>query len=100
MAGRRGLPGGASSPARLGVTDSPRSLRIFADQLSETAQVTDAGRLTYAGVAGEPKLAPLRRVSVGFSPYGRLRETLGLVPMRMVSVLIALEVRPSTLVTG
>src|SRR5207247_8437409 len=50
-----------------GVTDSPRSLRIFADQLSETAQVTDAGRLTYAGVAAEPKLAPLRRVSVGFS---------------------------------
>ncbi len=34
------------------------------------------------------------------SPYGRLRETLGLAPMRMVSVLIALEVRPSTLVTG
>ena len=34
------------------------------------------------------------------SPYGRLRETLGLVPMRMVSVLTALEVRPSNLVTG
>jgi len=36
-AGRRGLPGGASSPARQGVTDSPRSLRIFADHVSETA---------------------------------------------------------------
>ena len=53
-AGRRGLPGGASSPARQGVTDSPRSLRIFADHLSETAQVTDAGRLTCAGAAGSP----------------------------------------------
>lgn len=74
--GRR--PGGgrwlADEPARgrvlagaTGVTDSPRSLRIFAGQLSETAQVTDAGRLTYAGAAGEPKLAPLRRASVGLS---------------------------------
>ena len=70
-AGRRGLPGGASSPARQGVTDSPRSLRIFADHLSETAQVTDAGRLTCAGAAGEPKLAPLRRGSVGPSPNGQ-----------------------------
>ena len=34
------------------------------------------------------------------SPYGRLRETLGLVPMRMVSALTALEVGPSDLVTG
>jgi len=42
-------------------------LRIFADQLSETAHVTDAGRLTCAGVAGEPKLAPLGRASVGLS---------------------------------
>ena len=64
-AGRRGLPGGASSPARQGVTGSPRSLRIFADHLSGTAQVTDAGRLTCAGAAGEPRLAPLRRPSVG-----------------------------------
>ena len=53
-AGRRGLPGGASSPARQGVTDSPRSLRIFANHLSETAQVTDAGWLTCAGGAGSP----------------------------------------------
>jgi len=70
-AGRRGLPGGASWPARQGVTDRPRSLRIFADHLSETAQVTDAGRLTCAGAAGEPKLAPLRRASAGLSSYGR-----------------------------
>jgi hypothetical protein len=67
-AGRRGLPGGASSPARQGVTDSPRSLRIFADHLSETAQVTGAGRLTCVGAAGEPKLAPLRRASVWAFP--------------------------------
>jgi hypothetical protein len=53
-AGRRGLPGGASSPARQGVTDTPRSLRIFADHLSETAQVMDAGQLTCAGAAGSP----------------------------------------------
>ena len=45
-AGRRGLPGGASSLARQGVTDSPRSLEIFADHLSETAQVTGTERLT------------------------------------------------------
>ncbi len=62
---------GASSPARQGVTDSPRSLRIFADHLSETAQVTDAGRLTCVGAAGEARLAPLRRASVGLSSYGR-----------------------------
>jgi len=49
-----------------GVTDSRRSLRSFADQLSETAQVTDAGRLTCAGAAGEPELAPLRRCPLGF----------------------------------
>ncbi len=49
---RRGLPRGASSPTRQGVTDSPRSLKIFADHLSETALVTDAGRLTCAGAAG------------------------------------------------
>ena len=41
-----------------------------------------------------------RQVSVERSPYGRLRETLGLVPMRMVFVVTALEVRPSDLVTG
>ena len=44
--------------------------------------------------------ATSRQVSVERSPYGRLRETLGLVLMRMVSVLTALEVRPSNLVTG
>jgi len=40
------------------------------DHLSETAQVTDAGRLTCAGAAGEPRLASLRRASVGLSAYG------------------------------
>ena len=40
------------------------------------------------------------RLSVERSSYGRLRETLGLVPMRIVSVLTALEARPSNLVTG
>ena len=72
---------GASSPARQGVTDSPRSLRIFADHLSETAQVTHAGRLTCAGAAGEPKLAPLRRASAGLSPFGHVLARPGL-PMR------------------
>ena len=49
-------------PARQGVTDSPRSLRIFADHLSETAQVTDAGRLTCARRGG--------RAQAGSAPPG------------------------------
>src|SRR5271157_721621 len=68
------LPGWPTGPATrrvlVGATGRdgyPRLLRIFAGHLSETAQVTDAGRLTCAGAAGEPKLAPLRRASVRLS---------------------------------
>lgn len=64
-----------------GRNGQPRSLRIFADRLSETVQVTDAGWLTCAGAAGEPKLAPLRRASVGLPPFGHVLARPGL-PMR------------------
>ncbi len=53
-----------------GVTDSPRSLRIFADHLSETAQVTDAGRLTCAGAAWGPSWLRSAGRPLGFSAYG------------------------------
>jgi hypothetical protein len=50
---------GASSPVRQGVTDSLRSLRIFADHLSETAQVTDRTETRWHHPP--PRLPALRR---------------------------------------
>ncbi len=60
------LPRGASSPTRQGATDCPRSLRIFADYLSETAQVTDTQRLAWPNAAKwSRRRPPLRQASVG-----------------------------------
>ena len=87
--------GGAAGVADQGLghgrecTFSPRQSGFSPYGVSATPQV----KVTVA-------CSSRRRVSGGGSTCGRLRETLGLAPMRMVSVLIALEVRPSTLVTG
>jgi hypothetical protein len=65
--GRRCLPRGASSPTRQGVTDSPRSSRIFADHLSETAQVTDTERLTWPSAARRSRRSPLCQAPIAGS---------------------------------
>ena len=61
-AGRRCLPRGAPSPIRQGITDSSRSLRIFVDYLSETAQVKGTERLAWPSAA--------RRVPAGSASPG------------------------------
>jgi hypothetical protein len=72
-AGRRCLPRGASAPTRQGVTDGPRSLRIFADHLSETAQVTDTERLTWPSAARRSRRSPLCQAPIAGSLAGRSR---------------------------
>ena len=69
-AGRRGLPRGASSPMRQGVTDTRRSLRILADYPSETAQVTGTERLTWPSAARRSRRLRFARCPLGF----RLRQ--------------------------
>jgi hypothetical protein len=66
---------------RQGLPESPRSLRISLDHLSETTQVTDTERLTWPSAASRAQRAPLCGMSFGFVDRNAIHHPAAFVRM-------------------